>query len=38
MRPGGAIREKWRIHDGKEGEWSDLKFRAPKVFAPACVR
>jgi hypothetical protein len=30
MRPDGAIREKWRILDGKEGEWSDLKFRAPR--------
>jgi hypothetical protein len=28
MRPGGAIREKWRILDGKEGEWSDMIFRA----------
>jgi hypothetical protein len=37
MRPGGAIRRKWRILDGKEGEWSDLKFGASKVVAPACV-
>jgi hypothetical protein len=22
MRPGGAIRGKWRILDGKEDEWS----------------
>jgi hypothetical protein len=29
MRPGEAIRGKWRILDGKEDEWSDLKFRAP---------
>jgi hypothetical protein len=29
-RPGRAIRGKWRILDGKEGEWSDLKFGAPK--------
>jgi hypothetical protein len=28
MRLGGAIRGKWRILDGKEGEWSDLKFGA----------
>jgi hypothetical protein len=28
MRPGGAIRAKWRILDGKEGEWSDMIFRA----------
>jgi hypothetical protein len=37
MRPGGAIRGKWRILDGKEGEWPDLKFGATKVVAPACV-
>jgi hypothetical protein len=37
MRLGGAIRENWRILDGKEGEWFDLKFRAPKVVGPACV-
>jgi hypothetical protein len=30
MRPGGAIRRKWRILDGKEGEWSDLIFRASR--------
>jgi hypothetical protein len=24
MRPDGAIRGKWRILDGKEGEWSDM--------------
>jgi hypothetical protein len=29
-RPGGAIREKWRILDGKKGEWFDLKFIAPR--------
>jgi hypothetical protein len=29
-RLGEAIRGKWRILDGKEGEWSDLKFRAPR--------
>jgi hypothetical protein len=27
-KPGGAIRGKWRILDGKEEEWSDLIFRA----------
>jgi hypothetical protein len=27
---GGAIRRKWRILDGKEDEWSDLIFRAPR--------
>jgi hypothetical protein len=26
----GAIREKWRILDGKKDEWSDLKFGAPR--------
>jgi hypothetical protein len=30
MRPGGAIRGKWRILDGKEWEWSDLIFRASR--------
>jgi hypothetical protein len=30
MRPGGAIRGKWRIADGKDDEWADLKFRAPR--------
>jgi hypothetical protein len=30
MRPDRAIREKWRIMDGKEGEWSDLIFGAPR--------
>jgi hypothetical protein len=30
IRPGGAIREKERILDGKEDEWSDLKFGAPR--------
>jgi hypothetical protein len=30
MRLGGAIRGKGRILDGKEDEWSDLKFRAPR--------
>jgi hypothetical protein len=30
MGPGEAIREKGGILDGKEGEWSDLKFRAPR--------
>jgi hypothetical protein len=29
-RPDGAIRGKWRILDGKEDEWSDLIFRAPR--------
>jgi hypothetical protein len=30
MRPDGAIRGKWRILYGKEGEWSDLIFGAPR--------
>jgi hypothetical protein len=30
MRPGGAIRGKERILDGKEDDWSNLKFRAPR--------
>jgi hypothetical protein len=30
MRPSRAIRGKWRILDKKEGEWSDLKFIAPR--------
>jgi hypothetical protein len=30
MRPGGAIRGKGRILDGKEDEWYDLKFGAPR--------
>jgi hypothetical protein len=30
MRPGMAIREKGRILDGKEDEWSNLKFRATR--------
>jgi hypothetical protein len=29
MRPGRAIRGKWRILDGKVGEWSDMIFGAP---------
>jgi hypothetical protein len=30
IRPGGAIRGKWRMLDGKEGEWSDMIFGAPR--------
>jgi hypothetical protein len=30
MRPGRAIRGKWRILDGKKDEWSDTKFGAPR--------
>jgi hypothetical protein len=29
----GATRGKWRIADGKVGEWSIFMFRAPKVVA-----
>jgi hypothetical protein len=34
MRSGGAIRGKWRIPDGKVGEWSVFMFEAPKVVGP----
>jgi hypothetical protein len=37
LRPGGAIREKWRIPDEKVSVWSIFMFGAPKVVAPACV-
>jgi hypothetical protein len=30
IRLGGAIGGKWRILDGKEGEWYDLIFEAPR--------
>jgi hypothetical protein len=30
----GAIWGKWRILDGKEDEWSDLIFRAPRWQPP----
>jgi hypothetical protein len=30
MRSSGAIRGNGRILDGKEDEWSDLKFRASR--------
>jgi hypothetical protein len=29
-RPGRAIRRKWSILDGKEGEWFDLIFKASR--------
>jgi hypothetical protein len=32
MRLSGAIRGKGRILDGKEGEWSDLIFVAPRWY------
>jgi hypothetical protein len=34
MRLGGAIRGMGRILDGKEDEWSDLKFEAPRWQPP----
>jgi hypothetical protein len=34
LRPGGAIRGKWRILDGKAREWCVLIFGAPKVVGP----
>jgi hypothetical protein len=37
LRQGGATRGKWRIPDGKGGEWCVFMFRAPKVVAPARV-
>jgi hypothetical protein len=37
LRPGGAIRRKWRLPDGRVGEWYVFMFRAPKVVAPAYV-
>jgi hypothetical protein len=33
-RPGGAIREKWIMLDGKEGEWSDLIFGVLRWYPP----
>jgi hypothetical protein len=37
LSPGGATRGKWRIPDGKVGEWSIFMFRTLKVVVPACV-
>jgi hypothetical protein len=37
LRQGGATREKWRIPDGKGGEWCVFMFEALKVVAPARV-
>jgi hypothetical protein len=34
MRSGGAIRGKGRILDGKEDEWTNLKFEAPRLSHP----
>jgi hypothetical protein len=36
MRPGGTLRGKWRIPDGKVEERSIVMFRAPKVVAHLC--
>jgi hypothetical protein len=33
LRQGGAIRGKWRIADGKSGDWCVFMFRALKVVA-----
>jgi hypothetical protein len=33
-RPGRAMTRKWRILDGKEGEWFDMKFKAPRWYPP----
>jgi hypothetical protein len=33
----GAIREKWRIPDGKVEERSVVMFEALKVIDPTCV-
>jgi hypothetical protein len=35
-RPGGAIRGKWRILDGKGESVMVRKFRAPRLVTPAC--
>jgi hypothetical protein len=37
LRLGGATRGKWRISDGKGGEWNIFMFGAPKMVAPDCV-
>jgi hypothetical protein len=37
LRPGGAIREKCRILDGKGETVMDHKFGASMVVAPTCV-
>jgi hypothetical protein len=36
-RPGGAIRRKWRILDGKGESVMAHKFGAPRMVASACV-
>jgi hypothetical protein len=37
MRPDGTIRGKWRIPNGKDGEWIVFMLEAPKVVAITCV-
>jgi hypothetical protein len=37
LRSGGATRGKWRILDGKGGEWCVFMFEDPKVVASARV-
>jgi hypothetical protein len=37
LRPGEAIRGKWRILDGKKDEWSGSEMQSSKVVAPAYV-
>jgi hypothetical protein len=37
LRPGGAIRGKWRILDGKGESVMVHKFRALRMVAPTCV-
>jgi hypothetical protein len=37
LRPGRAIRGKWRILDGKGDSVMDHKFGAPMVVASTCV-
>jgi hypothetical protein len=36
-RPGGAIREKWRILDGKGESVMVYEFGALRMVAPVCV-
>jgi hypothetical protein len=37
LRSDGAMRKKWRILDGKDGEWCVFIFGAPKLVAPTLV-
>jgi hypothetical protein len=36
-RPGGAIKGKWRILDGKGESVMVYEFGAPRMVAPVCV-